>query len=83
MVVPVKAVPGDALQVALPAAQDLLEARQILVLFGIASQNRIEIRIHMLELENHRELAAVQIGIGPGLFQRDPRALAHGQKVVF
>ena len=83
MVVPVKAVPGDALQVALPAAQDLLESGQILVLFGIASQNRVEIRIHMLELEDHGELAAVQIGIRPGFLQRNPRTFAHGQKVIF
>ena len=83
MVVPVKAVPGDALQIALPEAQNLLEARQILVLLGITAEDRVEIRLHMLKLEDHGELAAVQIGIRPGFLQRDPRTFAHGQKVIF
>ena len=82
VVVPVEAVPGDAVERRLPAAQDFLESGKVLVLWGIAAQDRVKVRVHVLELKAHGKLAAIEICVGFCLFDRDGRALAHGQQII-
>ena len=80
VVVKEEGVPRLALEVILPLGQVLAHEADGLRLVGPLAE--LALRLHVLKLEDHAQLAAVHVGVLGGFLDGDAGGLADGQKVV-
>ena len=84
VVVPVQGVPPAAVQALLPVGEDLLEVNQVEAAVGpLAGHATLGgVHIHVLELEDHLQLVAVETGVERGVVHGHAGGFAHGHDRV-
>ena len=84
VVVPVQGVPAAAVQALLPVGEDLLEVNQVEAAVGpLAGHAALGgVHIHVLELEHHLQLVAVETGVECGVVHGHAGGFTHGHDRV-
>ena len=84
MVVPVQGVPAAAVQALLPVGEDLLEVNQVEAAVGPLAGHATfgGVYVHVLELEHHLQLVAVETGVECGVVHGHAGGFAHGHDRV-
>ena len=84
VVVPVQGVPTAAVQTLLPVGKDLLQVHQVEAAVGpLAGHAALGgVHIHVLELEHHLQLVAVETGVERGIVHGHAGGFAHGHDRV-
>ena len=84
VVVPVQGVPAAAVQAFLPVGEDLLEVNQVEAAVGPLAGHATfgGVYVHVLELEHHLQLVAVETGVECGVVHGHAGGFAHGHDRV-
>ena len=84
VVVPVQGVPAAAVQALLPVGEDLLEVNQVEAAVGPLAGHATfgGVYVHVLELEHHLQLVAVETGVERGVVHGHAGGFTHGHDRV-